>query len=445
MAYCTCPLILTSLLILAGQSGAQASADVRTIVREALEAANAAGRIPHFQVGIPTALARAGDVEGALAAAKAMKQHAANELERIAVIRAQAGDLHGAFQTADLIVDGYGKARALAQVAGVQADQGKANDAQETVAKITDPGAKAWALALIASAQSKAGQLAAAIKTAKAISDDANLANLKAGPLSDIALAQAKTNDIDEALRTTALVEPDYYRADLLAQIADQRANARDVAGAKRFLKQAEETLGTGARTEVRGFALEKIATVQMKLGDRETARKTFREALDATGIMNKRLIVAAQAKAGDEQEALQAARRLGLVQGVEYIAVVQAESGDLKGALATAESINDLEVRSTALAEVAAAQRAAGKVQDAKATYQKAIETAHSIVRRGVDDPIARAVYSVAYYQAKSGDAHSALDWARKEQSNYARARALLGTAVGILDRKEGQQYLGD
>jgi len=192
-------------------------------------------------------------------------------------------------------------------------------------------------------------------------------------------------------------------------------------------------------------LALEKIATVQMKLGDRDMARKSFRQSLAATGEKNKRNVVLAQAKAGDVQEALQAARSLGLAQGLEYIAVVQAESGDLKGALATAESINLLEIRSAALAQVAAAQRAAGRMQDAKATFEKAVATAHSIVRRSVDDPIARAVYSIAYYQAKSGDVRSTLEWARKEPPNFARCRALLGTAVGILDRTEAQRPLGD
>jgi tetratricopeptide (TPR) repeat protein len=235
-----------------------------------------------------------------------------------------------------------------------------------------------------------------------------------------------------------------YYRARVLAGIAVLRANGGDAADARRLVKQAGEALGTDARTTDHGFALAQIATVQMKLGDRDTARKTFRQALEATDDWNKILIIEAQAKAGEVQEAIHRAHSLKLEQGLESIAVVQSDAGDFQGALATVESIEHLEVRSTVFARVAAAQQAGGHASDAKRTFQKATETAHEIGRRGINYAMARAVYTIAYCQPKSGQARTALDWARKERSDLQRYRALLGTAIGILDGKKAGRPRG-
>jgi tetratricopeptide (TPR) repeat protein len=232
-------------------------------------------------------------------------------------------------------------------------------------------------------------------------------------------------------------------KAYILGEVAGVRAAHGDGAGAERVIRRALEALGTDRETRAQGFALEKIATAQMKLGHRDAARKTFAKAIAAIDEKNRRIVVWAQAKAGDIEGALETARRLTggpRAQGLEFIAQVQATRGDYKGALATAQGIEYPEVRATALAQVASAQRAAGDLAGAAKTFAKAVQVAHTSVPGLFDQAIARPLYAVAYQQARSGDARTAWQWARREKSNFARARALLGVAEGMLDRQEAE-----
>jgi tetratricopeptide (TPR) repeat protein len=407
--------------------------DVREVLDEALEAANT-------DVGalraIPRALARAGDVEAALRVARSMVT-SASEVQEVAIAQAKAGDLKGALQTADSIGNDSVRNGTLAQLAGLQAERGDIRGARATVEKLSDPRNKRYALAPIASAQAKSGQIEAALETAKDIPDRGNFG------LPDIALAQAKAGQLDAALREAATVQPDYYKAEVLAEIAELRVKAGDTVSAKRVLKQALETLGTNLSTRNHGSAATRIAVVQMKLGDRETARKTFAQARAAINERNLGRVIWEQAKAGDLEEALKIARSMNLAHGLLLIAGFQAESGDLPGALATAESIEYLEMRSTALALVAAAQRKAGLLVDAKVGFQRALEAAHNLAKPppGIGDPTVRPVFEIAYQQAKCGDAQTAVEWARKEETSSRRSRALLGAALGMLDRKEAER----
>src|SRR5438128_1141400 len=130
---------------LAASAGAEEKPiDVREILREALEAAKALGTEEGLALdGIPSALARAGDVKAALEVAATM-DGSHHELERIAITQAKARHIKGAVQTANSIVSVAGKDRALAQIAGVQADGGDLQGARKTSEPILDPGSKAW-------------------------------------------------------------------------------------------------------------------------------------------------------------------------------------------------------------------------------------------------------------------------------------------------------------
>lgn len=419
-----------TILLVTSQVAADETPDVRKVLAEAIEQA----KMDQFRgsnlKGIPELLARAGDVAGALDIAQSTIM-VGEQVGRVAIAQAKAGDWNGAFRTVDSIGDDRFRERALGQLVGVQADQGDFQAARTTAEKLTDTNEKGFAIAQIASAQAKRGQIEGALETAKALPEKGWVAH-------DIALAQAKAGQLDAALRTVADIRPDTYRAETLAQIAEHQVQSGDPVGTKRVLKQAEDTLGTNWSSRNHGLAGRKIAAVQMKLGDRDQARATFRKAMQATDEKNQRLVVWEQAKAGDVSEAIQTAKAMHLVGGLESIALVQAESGDFTGALATAELIGSAEIRSTALALVAAAQRKAGRLADAKIGFQRAVETAHQETAVWPNDPTARAVYWIAYEQAKCGDAQTAVEWARKEQTSQRCSRALVGAAKGILDRKE-------
>lgn len=440
MAPCTNgSLLMAPLLFAALAAIGEEPLHVRDVLQRALGAADATEFSGVHLHGIPSALARAGDVEAALKAVKRMNPEL-GERERIAIAQAEAKDRAGAVQTANSIASDAGRGQALAQIAGVQADRGDTPAAFEIVKQITEPGAITWALSLIAKAQAKAGHIDAALETAKSIPD---VTDLRVDALTEIALAQAKNASIDEALKTAAIVKSDVHRIILLASIAELLADQGKMDEAKAVLQKAL-AVPAPPRNESYGFALEKIAIVQMKLGDRQTARQTFREALELTYDKNQRNVVWAQAKAGDIEGALENGRtgRNGgqIGQGLELIAAVQAQSRDFKGALVTAESIGSVETRSAALAKVAAAQRESGMPSEAAATFEKALETAQTNLGDPREQVRRRALHTIAYEQAKSGDEKTAFNWAINEKDKYIQSRALLGIAEGMIARKEAE-----
>jgi tetratricopeptide (TPR) repeat protein len=411
---------------------------VSNVLQRALEAADASEFSRAYLHGIPSALARAGDVRAALNVVERMSPEA-NERERIAIAQAKAKDRAGAIRIANSIASDIGRGRALAQIAGVEAERGDTPAALEIVKQIKNPGAITWAQALIATAQAKAGYIDAALETVQSIPDA--LADSKVDVLTEIALAQARNASIEEAIKTAAGIKTDVHRITLLARLAEFLADHGRMDEGKAVLQKAL-AVERPARNESYGSALEKMATAQMKLGDRQTARKSFQEALELTNDKNLRVVVWAQAKAGDIEGALQNARagRMGgqIGGGLELIATVQAESGDLKAALASAESIESVEVRSTALAKVAAAQRKSGMPAEAAGTFQKALVTAQTDLGDPRQQVRRRALYTIAYEQAKSGDEKSAYIWAMNEKDKYIQSRALLGIAEGMLARQE-------
>ena len=157
---------------------------------------------------------------------------------------------------------------------------------------------------------------------------------------------------------------------------------------------------------------LVKIATAQAKTGDKIGARKTLAKAMQQTareisllegesirGLLRDSFlyeIAKAQAEIGDIAEAMQTAREISSLEGVDVllrasafrdIARVQADMGDKLGAretlteaIQTAGRINEAHSRARALSSIARVQADMGDKLGAKETLTEAIQTAGRI-----------------------------------------------------------------
>src|SRR4029078_9950300 len=95
-----------------------------------------------------------------------------------------------------------------------------------------------------------------------------------------LARLQGEVGDLAEARETASEVKPEFYRDQVLADIALCQAKQGDIRGA---LGDAD-ALGAFSRVT----ALTSIATVQARRGDRTAARITLRKASELVGKSEK-------------------------------------------------------------------------------------------------------------------------------------------------------------
>ena len=108
-------------------------------------------------------------------------------------------------------------------------------------------------------------------------------------------------------------------------------------------------------------------------------------------------------------------------------IALAEAETGDVKAALATVAGHGNNVWRSPLLADIAQIQARDGDAAGALAT-------AASIPDASLG---AEAYRLIAAQQARSGDASAALDWATRLKAPTAKAFAFIGITEGIVAHK--------
>ncbi len=216
------------------------------------------------QQDIAAGLARAGDIEGALAVARVIGNDAPGPFEpgpteipralaEIAQEQAKAGARDAAIGTlneAFVVLEGMKQRDGLyadrcRTIAEAQAEVGDVAGAKGTVAAIqNDNVEKALALAALARGQGKAGDRAAAQATlrdalvlARAIQVRPNMIGDNPGENADravreIAIAQAETGDAKGALATVATRGSDAWKSETLEAIAPIQARLGDVPGA---------------------------------------------------------------------------------------------------------------------------------------------------------------------------------------------------------------------
>jgi hypothetical protein len=235
-----------------------------------------------------------------------------------------------------------------------------------------------------------------------------------------------------------------------LVEIARVQASAGDTVSAKKTLREAFDVVETSNKRDV-GHAdrVRHVAEAQAEIGDIEGI-KVSAQVIEGNNMDKALALVAlgrAEAKAGEApaaqaalREAMAVAANIGPLKNLindtpaanadrafREIAVAQADTGDVKGALATASSRGSDDWRSETLAAIAPIQARTGDIPGALATV-RSIPAA---------TPAAEADAAIASFQARSGDSRAALDWATKLELPTARVFALIGIAEGLAGGK--------
>ncbi len=259
----------------------------------------------------------------------------------IATAQANAGDLSGALKTAENIPSTSLKSGTESDIAKVQAEAGDITGALQTTALIQQADAKNTALVAIASSQTAAGNLTGAKETlTAALATTATIENslLKHSAWSAIAWAQARTGDIAGARATTDLIHDPKAKGAAEAAVLRAQNAAGDKVAAKATLAALTET---------------------------------YKQIHDGNAkISFQRTLALAQAESGDIEGALKSA---GLITGFPakeeiQINIVTAliQAGDIPGAIRTAELIRSEPTKSRCQAAIAAAQARAGNYDGA-------------------------------------------------------------------------------
>jgi hypothetical protein len=346
--------------------------------------------------------------------------------------------------------------------------QGVLADAVSAANRIDDAGVKAHVLDLIAAAQAECGDGASARQTAGSIvvnADDPGNAQAETGWKNDAYAAivggQAECGDIDRARAAAAqFADADVkslayqYIAQDLAKTG-RRSEAREFAGrcggvdrarADGAIAVADAAAGNfdDAKAEATSLgdpseqvqALTRIAELQAKAGDVNSARQTIELAKSAAAQVPQWLaratygaIAAAMVWAGEVDDA-NALRKIDENYVVRKIAVAQADMGDISAARATIAQISDAAGLACANARVAVALWKAGHAADANDALDAVRYAASQI---GDSSQAADAAGIIAAAQTQVGDASSAADWGRAQQDPFVGASALIAVAKAL------------
>ena len=247
--------------------------------------------------------------------------------------------LEQARKAADAIKDPAKKARALLVVAEAQTAAGDNAGALRTIREAfelagTIPEDRAEGIedrcrlfGRVVQGQAGAGDLAAAQKSVEAIrlpkeaaeGTERVIATYRASAYESLASAQSRAGKPDEAAKTAGQIGDEfwYMKARVVFAVTDARARAGDWKGAREAVGRLE------GESRFEGLAV--LARRQAEAGHRDEAGKTVAEALKAAGNLTD-----------DETRDV----------ALSKMAEVQADIGDLPGALRTAESCTGKQVR---------------------------------------------------------------------------------------------------
>jgi RNA polymerase sigma factor (sigma-70 family) len=308
------------------------------------------------------------------------------------------------------VAEPHQKAIALAILARAQHRSGDEAAATRSFAQATDVGRsckndndRADALQLIARVQAECGDVAQARATARYVEPDF----YKGQVLADVAIAQAKAGDVQGAIVQATALSDAFHRALFWLGLATWRADARNDKEAADALRRARQALEQMTEAAHQPSIMVQIALLEGRLDSPAAARKTYEAA-----------------------SALARRERVGLMTSESFLlqlAVVQANRGDRDGSKKT------LEEALSALGKDGGPDVVAVRV--ALGEWRSAHQAIHAA---GWDEnQKAEQLRRLAEAQAKSGDAAGAYAWATKETEPLVKAMALLGVAYGMLQSR--------
>ena len=397
---------------------------------------------------ISAVLAAAGDRARAVQTAKGLHTNRRCQAATwLAIQQAEAGDLAGGLATIGEILgnepDAQRARRWLAQTLENEGKHAEASRIYESTGDLLD---QARALNAIAKERLRAGDLAGARRAADQTSPIIKRIPLPPGHhtglmtpepemyrrhiLMEIAEKQAEAKDWNSADTTIDYILVPHWRVRTIARIAalQVRAGQRERARAMFAKAFAEATEGPG-----QGYLFLEIAQAQTAAGDRETARKTFLRALRKVRDhvpSNQAYAVSLQAETGDIEGALQTIKAIPEItikdDALRSIVRALARASQTSRALEIAGNIVAPQAKNSALLEIGEIQVKAGDRAGAIATLRKI-------------GPIAGAqpfdlIPRIARSRAAAGDVSGALDWANAQTSPELKSQALIGVAEGML-----------
>ncbi len=336
---------------------------------------------------IAMAQVRNGDLDGALESARSISRpiiFRVLTLGHIAAAQANADDLEGSQKTIDEslgLARGIGdieeRSRAMGALAGAEAKAKKLSrealrtydESMENAREIKDMFRLALFFRDIAVEQAAAGFLDKSEKTFARAYDTSQgfigFETLRDTILSDHAEALADSGDIAGAIKIANNIKgKSNTKALAMVIIAGAQARSGDIAGG---LKTARSI----GRSGVRAMGLSRIAAIQADAGDLAGARKTLAGAINfepggkKANALTMIAIAAAQFKVGDNTAAAMTTARLlkdaretkdemSRTGYLTFIVRSQADAGNIKGAIETANSIKRPIFRTNALALIA-------------------------------------------------------------------------------------------
>jgi len=408
--------------------------------------------------------ARAGDLNGALQTiesigGKTKETLQAFALESIAEFQAESGDFDEALQTAKRIaaisVDVKDDKKLLDArqrivflwIAVVQARSGRIEQSLQTVEAINDDVVKSHALKDVAEVQADSGQQKSARRLLKQAASVAKAAKLDEH-LAWIAADQAQAGDIRGAQQTTSAVAAGADKACALLEISAAQQKAGDQAAATRTLQEGVRMLES-SDVESYGYALADIAATLAAAGNTEGSLQVVAAIKnDPAGAYAMEAIVVDQVERAKPEHALQIADMVkdGYQRAFAFreiaVALANAESPladeAFQKAVAAARTVEiggGTDV--IALWEIGSAQAMAGKLTASRKTFRRARKTAMAYTE---EEYVAELLQDIATAQAAGGDVEGTLAWASTLDTSIKKAHALLGAALGILQRREHQ-----
>jgi tetratricopeptide (TPR) repeat protein len=418
---------------------------------------------PSNAVAVAAKQARAGKIQMALDTFSKIPPHRTKDeaLAYLAVAQAAAGDMPGAQKFLDLLTDGPAKKSFPARIAQLQVYRGDLPGALETLATIPagpsqdkrdygmtgprggrpagqrtiDYHSDALGNIILALVESK--ELANAVSLVDAIEDPC----VRAAACGKIAQAQIQSGDLPAARKMLAAqfkcvpnIAEDYLRRGCYRSLMDLQKQAHDGPGLLRtmpaFRGGMDEVLitttylgGDFFRNLLRDLVIEPtdIDEVRALLDKSPTP--------DIQDMMRARLAVA-QAQSGKIKEALQTLETVSnagfVVSACETIAALQAQAGDFAGALATAQKLGvnggspGIGLILSFVPMQARAGDRAGALQTAQALSWPRL--------------VASATADVGVIQAQSGDVAGALVTAQSLADSARKAEVLAAVAKAQL-----------
>jgi len=272
---------------------------------------------------------------------------------------------------------------------------------------IDDPYRRAETLASIARVQTLIGETASDRTIHLALAAVAQIREpaFRDWVLNDVVLAQIAAEDLAGARETANRIEAKRQQGAALVQIATVELRAGNIAG-------AQQTAETIREREAKSEVLRQLVAIAAARGDLANARDILR---DIDGPFYQALaagdIAVAEVRMGHNDRAdamVGRVRRADRAQVYGRVALARADKGDMNGAVATLQKIDDDLYRAAMQGRLAASRAVAGDTTGAKQMFETAIATVEAFPR----EPERRALTfgQLGRLQALSGDRAAAM-----------------------------------